>query len=84
MKELELIYKAKGIPEQQAKEMAAQILKDPEHAHDLLVREELGINAEELKGSAFEAALYSFFFLQSGPSYRYFRLCFYQAPMPLY
>jgi vacuolar iron transporter family protein len=66
MKELELIYKAKGIPEQQAKEMAAQILKDPEHAHELLVKEELGINAEELKGSAFEAALYSFFLFAIG------------------
>lgn len=66
MKELELIYKAKGIPEQQAKEMAAQILRDPEHAHELLVKEELGINAEELKGSAFEAALYSFFLFAIG------------------
>jgi VIT1/CCC1 family predicted Fe2+/Mn2+ transporter len=66
MKELELIYKAKGIPEEQAKEMAAQILKDPEHAHELLVKEELGINAEELKGSAFEAALYSFFLFAIG------------------
>lgn len=66
MKELELIYKAKGIPEQQAREMAAAILKDPEHAHELLVKEELGINAEELKGSAFEAALYSFFLFAIG------------------
>ncbi len=60
MKELELIYKAKGIPEAQAKEMAAEIIRNPEHAHELLVKEELGINAEELKGSAFEAAAYSF------------------------
>ncbi|MBI3138694.1 MAG: VIT1/CCC1 transporter family protein [Sphingobacteriales bacterium] len=66
MKELELIYKAKGIPEAQAKEMAAEILKNPEHAHELLVKEELGINAEELKGSAFEAALYSFFLFAIG------------------
>lgn len=66
MKELELIYKAKGIPEEQAKEMAARILKDPEHAHELLVKEELGINADELKGSAFEAALYSFFLFAIG------------------
>lgn len=60
MKELELIYKAKGIPEEQAKEMAAEIIRNPAHAHELLVKEELGINAEELKGSAFEAAAYSF------------------------
>lgn len=66
MKELELIYKAKGIPAEQAKEMAAEIIRNPEHAHELLVKEELGINAEELKGSAFEAALYSFFLFAIG------------------
>lgn len=66
MKELELIYKSKGIPEAQAKEMAARIINNKEEAHELLVREELGINAEELKGSAFEAALYSFFLFAVG------------------
>ena len=66
MKELELIYKAKGIPAEQAKEMAAEIIRNPEHAHELLVKEELGINAEELKGSAFEAALYSFILFAIG------------------
>ncbi len=66
MKELELIYKSKGIPEAQAKEMAASIMNNTEEAHELLVREELGINAEELKGSAFEAALYSFFLFAVG------------------
>ncbi|OSZ80099.1 rubrerythrin family protein [Chitinophagaceae bacterium IBVUCB2] len=66
MKELELIYKSKGIPEAQAKEMAGRIINNKEEAHELLVREELGINAEELKGSAFEAALYSFFLFAVG------------------
>lgn len=66
IKELELIYRAKGIPGEQAKEMAAEILKNPEQAHEILVKEELGINAEELKGSAFEAALYSFFLFAIG------------------
>ncbi|HRH66659.1 MAG TPA: VIT1/CCC1 transporter family protein [Bacteroidia bacterium] len=60
MKELALIYIAKGIPEQQAHQMAGEIMKDKDHAHEVLVREELGINAEELKGSAVEAAIYSF------------------------
>lgn len=59
-KELQLIYMAKGIPATQAKEMADAILKDPEHAHEVLVKEELGINAEELKGSAWTAAIASF------------------------
>jgi len=60
MMELALIYIAKGIPEEQAYKMAAVILKDKDHAHDVLVKEELGINAEELKGSAVQAAIYSF------------------------
>jgi len=60
MRELALIYIAKGIPEIQANEMAAEIMKDKNQAHSVLVREELGINAEELKGSAVEAALFSF------------------------
>lgn len=60
LREITLIYMAKGIPEAQARDMAAAIVKDQKQAHHLLVREELGINAEELKGSALEAALYSF------------------------
>ena len=59
-KEIALIYMAKGIPEQQAHEMAAGIMSDKGHAHQFLVTEELQINPEELKGSAMEAAVYSF------------------------
>jgi VIT1/CCC1 family predicted Fe2+/Mn2+ transporter len=59
-KELALIYMAKGIPEDQAHEMAATIMKDKSQAHEVLVKEELGINPEDLKGSAMEAAIYSF------------------------
>lgn len=59
-RELELIYISKGIDEKQAREMAARVIDDKEVAHELLVREELGINAEELKGSAMEAAVSSF------------------------
>lgn len=65
-KELTLIYIAKGIPEEQAKEMAAEIMKDTKLAHEVLVKEELGINAEELKGSAVEAAIYSFIMFAIG------------------
>lgn len=64
--EIELIYRAKGIPEEQARSMAAELIRDPEKAHAVLVKEELGIQAEELKGSAFEAALYSFFLFAVG------------------
>ena len=64
--ELALIYAAKGIPEEQANAMAEEIMKDKTHAHEVLVKEELGINAEELKGSAFEAAFYSFLMFTIG------------------
>lgn len=65
-KELALIYMAKGIPEDQANNMASEIMKDKSHAHKVLVKEELGINVDELEGSAIEAALYSFFLFTIG------------------
>ena len=66
LQELVLIYMAKGIPEIQAQEMALEIMKDTNAAHQLLVKEELGINEEELKGSAVEAAVYSFILFAVG------------------
>ncbi|MBN8576081.1 MAG: VIT1/CCC1 transporter family protein [Cytophagales bacterium] len=65
-RELALIYMAKGIPEAQAKAMAADIMQDKIQAHEVLVREELGINQEEMKGSAAEAAIYSFILFSIG------------------
>lgn len=65
-KELALIYIAKGIPEEQAHQMATEIIKDKNYAHQILVKEELGINVEELKGSAVEAAVYSFILFSIG------------------
>ncbi len=59
-KELALIYMAKGVPEEQANKMAADVMLNIDTAHEVLIREELGINPEELKGSAMEAAIYSF------------------------
>jgi predicted membrane protein (TIGR00267 family) len=46
--------------------MAEEIMKDKDLAHEILVKEELGINAEELRGSAFEAAIYSFILFSIG------------------
>lgn len=66
MRELALIYMAKDIPEDQANALAAEIIKDKSRAHEVLVREELGINPEELKGSAIEAAIYSFILFSFG------------------
>jgi VIT1/CCC1 family predicted Fe2+/Mn2+ transporter len=65
-KELKLIYMAKGIPEDQAIKIVDDLMKDKTLAHQVLVKEELGINAEELKGSAIEAALSSFFLFAIG------------------
>ena len=59
-KELALIYQSKGIPQEQAKQMAKDIISNKDHAHEILIKEELGINPEDLKGSAMEAAITSF------------------------
>lgn len=64
--EIALIYMAKGIPEDQARQMAADIMKNKDQALDMLVKEELGINVEELSGSAMEAAYSSFFLFIAG------------------
>jgi len=40
--------------------MATEIMLIREHADDIMIKEELGINPEKLKGSAMEAAIYSF------------------------
>lgn len=58
--ELALIYEAKGLSKERAREIAKQLVADEEMALDTLAREELGINPEELGGSAWEAAATSF------------------------
>lgn len=65
-KELVLIYISKGIPEEQAILMAKDVMKDKDRAHAILVNEELGININDLKDSAFEAAFFSFLFFAIG------------------
>lgn len=64
--ELSLIYQAKGLPEAQAREMAQRLLADPQIALETLAREELGIDPQELGGSALEAAAASFFLFAVG------------------
>jgi VIT1/CCC1 family predicted Fe2+/Mn2+ transporter len=58
--ELALIYQAKGLPEAQARELAARLIAQPATALDTLAREELGIDPDELGGSAWQAAATSF------------------------
>ncbi len=65
-KELALIYISKGIPEQQAKKMAKDVMLNIESAHEILIKEELGINKEDLQGSAMEAAITSFLLFSIG------------------
>lgn len=65
--ELELIYRAKGLPRDQAKAIADQIMSDPETALDTLAREELGLDPDEL-GSAWKAATFSFIAFAIGAS----------------
>jgi VIT1/CCC1 family predicted Fe2+/Mn2+ transporter len=54
--ELILIYEAKGLPKAQARALAERIIADPSTALDTLAREELGIDPDELGGSAWVAA----------------------------
>jgi vacuolar iron transporter family protein len=57
--ELELIYEAKGLTKEEAKEVSKKLLDNPRNALETLSREELGIDPEELGGSPSVAALTS-------------------------
>ncbi|MGB8345060.1 MAG: VIT1/CCC1 transporter family protein [Ktedonobacteraceae bacterium] len=70
--ELTLIYQAKGVDQETAKQMAARIIasdgQDGTHeaALDTLAREELGIDPKELGGSAWQASITSFILFAIG------------------
>jgi len=64
--ELALIYEAKGIDQETAHRMADRIMGQGEAALDTLAREELGIDPEELGGSAWTASIMSFFLFAVG------------------
>ncbi len=57
--ELASVYRAKGFTESEANVIAERMFRDPEHALDTLVREELGLDPDEL-GSSLGAAGGSF------------------------
>ena len=57
--ELALIYEARGLPLQRAREVSKELMRDPKHALDVLAREELGLNPDDL-GSPWGAAFFSF------------------------
>ncbi len=64
--ELSLIYQARGLEESVAHSLAQQIISNPETALEALARDELGIDPEELGGSAWEAAITSFLLFAVG------------------
>ncbi|HJV66990.1 MAG TPA: VIT1/CCC1 family protein [Geomonas sp.] len=66
IEELVLIYQARGMEEEIARQVATRIMSDRENALGTLVREELGIDPEELGGSAWEAAFTSFLLFAAG------------------
>jgi VIT1/CCC1 family predicted Fe2+/Mn2+ transporter len=58
--ELSLIYQSRGVAEARARELASQVMTNQGSAIEVLAREELGIDAKELGGSAWVAAATSF------------------------
>lgn len=54
--ELRLIYRAKGLSPDEAKRVASQLMQDRQKALDALVREELGLDPDELSGNPWTAA----------------------------
>jgi VIT1/CCC1 family predicted Fe2+/Mn2+ transporter len=63
--ELALIYAARGMEMEEARGVARTMLEDPDHALDVLAREELGLNPDDL-GSAVGAATFSFCAFSTG------------------
>lgn len=66
VEELVLIYQARGLDGEMARHFAAKLMSSPDTAIDTLARDELGINAEELGSSAWEAAIVSFLLFGAG------------------
>jgi len=64
--ELILIYRAKGMAPEEASAIAERVMGKKDAALDTLVREELGINPADLGGSAWAAAISSFFVFMVG------------------
>lgn len=65
-KELVLLYQAKGMSIEEARKLADKAFEHPDTAIDAIITEELGIDKEELGGSAWEAAIASFILFSIG------------------
>jgi VIT1/CCC1 family predicted Fe2+/Mn2+ transporter len=66
LEELALIYQSKGIDEKTANELATNLMQQSNSTLDTLAREELGIDPKDLGGSAWGAAITSFFLFAIG------------------
>jgi vacuolar iron transporter family protein len=64
--ELVLIYQSKGMDRASAEQTAARVMASKDAALDTLVREEIGVNPDDLGGSAWSAAASSFFVFIAG------------------
>ena len=58
-REVEVILRAQGVPAEDAERIAPRVMEDPELALDLMARQELGLDPDEL-GSPYGAAVSSF------------------------
>jgi VIT1/CCC1 family predicted Fe2+/Mn2+ transporter len=65
-KELVLLYQAKGMNAIEAQKLADKAFESKETAIEAIITEELGIDKEELGGSAWEAAIASFVLFSIG------------------
>jgi VIT1/CCC1 family predicted Fe2+/Mn2+ transporter len=77
--ELVLIYQAKGLAEPQARALAEELLSRRDAALDTLVREELGVDPQELGGSPWSAAASSFLLFAAGAIFPVFPFFFLQG-----
>jgi len=64
-RELELIYQAKGVSSEHAKALVESIFQSPDNARDTMLKEELGINVDDI-GSPWKAAISSFLLFSIG------------------
>ncbi|WP_395063819.1 VIT1/CCC1 transporter family protein [Paraburkholderia silvatlantica] len=67
--ELALIYQAKGVEPDEARRVAAQIMRNKDEALNTLAREELGIDPKELGGNPWSAAAVSFCLFSLGAAF---------------
>ncbi len=83
--ELALIYQAKGLSEARSRELSLAIMTtDQSSILDTLAREELGIDPQELGGSAYVAAFTSFFLFSLGALFPLLPFAFLSGNIAIY